>query len=82
MPVVTNRHGGCLFKVTGEQEKQAQKFMLTHDCSCRKDEDGWPYVGAIGGATTFCFTPTGLGDILVVKCTCGAEVNLTDFDSW
>ncbi len=31
---------------------------------------------------TICFTPTGLGDIVVVKCVDGTEINLTDYDTW
>lgn len=41
------------------------------------------YVGAIGGRHTWCYTPTGLGEILVIKDNAtGNEINLTDFDSW
>lgn len=40
------------------------------------------YVGAIGGAYTICFTPTGLGDIVVVKCADGTEIDLTDYELW
>jgi hypothetical protein len=36
----------------------------------------------IGGGETFCFTPTGLGTVVVVKRTDGKEINLTDFDKW
>ncbi len=38
--------------------------------------------GAIGGVTSFTFTPTGLGVIVKVRCGCGEEVDITDFDSW
>lgn len=42
-----------------------------------------PYYGAIGGEITYCFTPTSLGTILVVKhAGTGKEINLTDFNSW
>ena len=30
-------------------------------------------VGAAGGRFTYCFTPTALGTIAEVKCSCGAE---------
>lgn len=47
------------------------------------DEQGrvWPYEGAIGGGLTYCFTPTSLGIVLVVKYG-DQELNLTDYDSW
>jgi hypothetical protein len=38
--------------------------------------------GAIGGGTTFCFTPTGLGDIIKVVRDDGYELDLTDYDHW
>lgn len=41
---------------------------------------------AIGGAYTFdfifSFTPTGIGDAVVVRRADGYECNLTDYDSW
>lgn len=45
-------------------------------------EDG-PYYGAVGGGVTYTFTPTGLGDILVVKeTTTGKELNVTQALDW
>lgn len=40
-----------------------------------------PTPTAIGGAHTFCFTRTSIGDMVIVKCSCGEEANLTDYDS-
>lgn len=37
---------------------------------------------AIGGAYTICFTPTGLGDIVEVRCVDGTKLNLTDYDTF
>lgn len=46
-----------------------------------------PYLGAIGGALTYEFTPTGLGIITKVTFCKGlpgheATVDLTDYDEW
>lgn len=41
---------------------------------------GEVYVGSVGGAYTFCFTPTGIGTIVTVKCADGTELDLTDYD--
>ena len=38
--------------------------------------------GAMGGGLTYQFTPTGIGVAMSVKCHCGDECNITDFDSW
>ena len=35
---------------------------------------------AIGGAYMVCFTPTGLGDFVEVRCIDGTVLNLTDYD--
>lgn len=44
---------------------------------------GEPYYGAIGGELEYCFCPTSLGDVLVVKHNgTNAEINVTDFESW
>lgn len=42
------------------------------------DGDEAPYYGAIGGAYTFKFTPTSIGDIVVVKHADGEELDLSD----
>lgn len=44
---------------------------------------GEPYYGATGGGVTYTFTPTSLGDILVVKeATTGKELNVSDALEW
>ena len=39
-------------------------------------------VGAIDGKTTFSFTPTSIGTVVKVKCVCGNEADLTDYENW
>ena len=38
--------------------------------------------GTIGGVYSFIFVPNSIGEVQVVKCACGADINLTDYDSW
>jgi len=46
-------------------------------------ELGGPYYGAIGGALTYCFSPTSLGTVVKVKhAGTGAILDLSDYDSW
>lgn len=46
-------------------------------------ENGFPYYGATGGHISFEFTPTSIGECLVVKhAITKNEINLTDYDSW
>ncbi len=70
------------FELTEEQIKIANKFIEEHSCSLERDEFGFKKCGPIGGDITYCFTPTGLGIIEVVKCLCGKKINLTQFDLW
>jgi len=74
-----------MFTLTDEQVKKIIKWRETHECSLRTDEHGIPgesYAGAIGGATTYKFTPTGLGTFVNVECGCGAELDVSDVDEW
>lgn len=43
---------------------------------------GEAYYGAVGGELTYCFTPNSIGETFVVKHCGGAEIDLTDYDSW
>ena len=63
------------FELSHEQSARINEWMRNHDCSIE-------YAGAIGGKYTFCFTITGIGVAEVVKCGCGKEINVTDYDSW
>jgi len=73
------------FSLTEQQEKEIRKWREEHDCSLRTDDRGVKgeiYVGAIGGAITYQFTPTGLGICEGVKCACNQTLDLTDYDEW
>jgi hypothetical protein len=36
----------------------------------------------VGGAYTFCFTPSSIGEAQFVKCVDGTELDLTDYENW
>lgn len=38
--------------------------------------------GAIGGAITYCFTPTNLGLVIKISCACGDECDVTEYKNW
>ena len=66
------------FGIDGEEAKKLDKWQNEHDKSC-------PYKkkqGAIGGRTTYSFSPTTLGVVIKVSCACGKEIDLTDYSSW
>lgn len=57
------------------EKQKAASWLQKHD-GCG---DG----AAIGGAITYCFTPTGVGLVVILQCgLCKEEINVTDFDSW
>jgi len=65
------------FTVPDEDEVKANKWVRDHKKVCKVTD-----VGAIGGKYTWSFTQTSLGCITILKCACGEEINLTDFESW
>lgn len=73
------------FKLTDEEQARIAQWEADHDCKFRTDQfgiEGEIYAGAIGGTTEYIFIPTGIGDICKVRCVCGAELDLTDYDNW
>ena len=65
------------FTLSAEQVEKYDKWRTK-----KNKKNGEVYVGAVGGAYTFCFTPTGIGTIESVKCADGSELDLTDFKNW
>lgn len=55
-------------------EEHRKKCPLAKNAS-RLDRPG-------GGSLTYSFTHTGIGVAINVQCTCGAEVDCTDYGSW
>jgi hypothetical protein len=57
-------------------KEQNEKFE-----NWRKDKgDLIELVGAVGGAYSFCFTPTGIGVLVKVTCADGTELDLTEWE--
>lgn len=63
------------FILSPEQDMEISEWRNNHDCT---QED----VGVIGGRITFCFTPTGLGVVKVIKCACGQRLDVTEYEEW
>lgn len=61
-----------IFEITKEQEEKIREWKKTLVYS----------PATIGGAFEFCFTPTGLGMIIIVKCVNGQTLNLTEDEIW
>ena len=61
------------FTLTEDQVKKISKFHP----KCQKK-----YMGAIGGGTSYIFSPTSLGPIIEFECNCKKKLDLTDYDVW
>lgn len=63
------------FKVEGKEFLDWEEFRERHkDCE---------FTSTIGGKFSFTFTPTGLGNIIEVKCNaCKKEEDITNIDYW
>jgi hypothetical protein len=70
------------FELSEDRMKLVNTFIKEHECSLERDEFGFKKCGPIGGDITYCFTPTSLGNIEVVKCLCGKKINITPFECW
>jgi hypothetical protein len=69
------------FYLSIQQKDAASKWMHGHD-KARHIRPGKThrYSGAIGGAYTWCFTPTSLGTVVTVECSCGEKLDVSDYD--
>ena len=63
------------FYLNENDKVKLHKWREEHDSGCFIQ-----YKGAIGGGLTYCFTPTSIGTVIKVKCACGEEIDLTNYD--
>lgn len=68
------------FDLSETEEATFLKWADEHDKTCKFADP--LSCGAIGGRLTFSFTPTGLGPIITVKCACGEEKDVSNYDMW
>jgi hypothetical protein len=85
------------FQLEGVEAERAKAWIEEHDAKHVAEDDppdddnpvavafhvaGQRYAGAIGGAYTYEFTPTSIGDSVWVRCSCGEKHDCTDYDCW
>jgi len=61
------------FELSNKEQARAQAWIEKHS-----KEHAMEYTGVIGGRWTYAFTPTSIGTMAVVRCTCGAEEDIGD----
>ena len=58
------------FAITTEENEKIQKWIDAH---INEKHNGSYYAGAIGGMFTYKFTPTSIGEIGEIVCSCGEK---------
>jgi len=70
------------FSLTPEQVEKYLAWNEAHKAEC-PFFDGHTYAtGSIGGRVSFEFSSTGLGTVTRAKCSCGKEIDLSDYENW
>lgn len=69
------------FDLSEIEKGRIDAFARRHKNCCRKQ--GKEHFSTIGGGITYLITPTGLGDLITIRCnSCGKEEMITDTDCW
>lgn len=68
--------GEIMFELSESQKKKLEDWFVKHKKKCKI------FTGTTGGKYNYCFRPVGIGNIVVVKCDCGKEIDLTEEDKW
>jgi len=65
------------FHIVDEELQKLTEWAEKHNKECPVKNSG-----TIGGRITYTFTPTSLGMIVKVKCACGENTDLTNYEDW
>lgn len=65
------------YKFLNEAEQWlANEWLERHRETCE------PLPSCIGGDITYSFTPTSIGTVVRIKCTCGEQADLSNYEDW
>ena len=64
-----------------EEQKNAHRGKPVPEYTQFCWDDGYPYQGAIGGGTTYSFTPNSIGCTIKVSAY-GQELDISEYDKW
>ena len=72
------------FQLIETQDKRFTAWRKEQDRKVKVLQKGkYANYGACGGGYTYCFTPTGMGTVIVVKNAVTKEqIDLTEYDYW
>lgn len=63
------------YSMSEEESDAAAIFWDEHECKYRGQ-----YRGAIGGGNSIIFMPNSIGQVVIVKCCCGVEKDVSDYN--
>lgn len=70
------------FELTEKETNDVREFMKKHR-NCCIEKLNKPIFSTTGGQFSFTFTPTGLGNIVSIKCNACDEIeDVTDVANW
>ncbi len=68
-----------IFMIKDKEKENFNKTMSDHDCKYMKDPHA---AGAFGANLSFAFEPNTVGMRIVIKCECGMNADIIDYDCW
>lgn len=68
-----SEEGSIVFSIEPRKAERARAWVKHHPCKIRGK-----YQGAIGGAISYQFTDTSIGQMQSVNCSCGESLFLSD----
>lgn len=62
------------FSITDKEQLKIKALLAVHDEKCKYAKSR----SAIGGRLSYVFTPTTIGTIAFIKCSCGEKIEFQD----
>ncbi len=66
-----------VFTQDDNQEAKVEKWQRCHPCPFRDTKTGLRQSATFGDMDTYSFVPTSVGMLVLVKCACGAEIDVS-----
>ncbi len=79
---------GRNFRMNDLEDQRCREWLEVHKDHCGNTVDektGLTYEGSMGPKypnIRYCFVPTGIGNAIVIECSCGRSVDITDLANY
>lgn len=64
------------FTISALEESRIKEWQTEHNLKCKLRKRNKP------ASYSYIFIPTGIGNVIEVKCACGKSIDVTDVDNW